>query len=129
MLPTIAALIDTTLPKNKIDGLDASGIWKGTVNQSPREEFLYYTSRGAIEGIRSHNWKLLVKKPRARRRGNANPSGVQSTQVFLFNLAADIGEQNNLAEIKPEIVKTLRTRMENLDAEITKNARAPWIKK
>ncbi len=116
------------MPKNKIDGLDASEIWKGTVNQSPREEFLYYTSRGAIEGIRSHNWKLLVKKPRTRRRGNENPSGIPPSQVFLFNLAADIGEQNNLAEINPAIVKTLRTRMEKLDAEITKNARAPWFK-
>jgi len=33
-----------------------------------------------------------------------------------------------LAEINPAIVKTLRTRMEKLDAEITKNARAPWFK-
>ena len=128
ILPTIAALIGTILPKIKIDGLDVSGIWKGTVNQSPRNEFLYYTSRGAIEGIRSQNWKLLVKKPRARRRGNASQSDGQPAQVLLFDLAADVGEQNNLAQTKPEIVKNLRARMEIIDAEITKNARAPWIK-
>ena len=128
ILPTIAALIGTTLPKKKIDGLDVSGIWKGTVKQSPRNEFLYYTSRGAIEGIRSQNWKLLVKKPRARRRGNASQSDGQPAQVLLFDLAADVGEQNNLAQTKPEIVKNLRARMEIIDAEITKNARAPWIK-
>ena len=128
ILPTIAALIGTTLPKKKIDGLDVSGIWKGTVKQSPRNEFLYYTSRGAIEGIRSQNWKLLVKKPRARRRGNASQSDGQPAQVLLFDLAADVGEQNNLAKTKPEIVKNLRARMEIIDAEITKNARAPWIK-
>ena len=128
ILPTIAALIGTTLPKKKIDGLDVSGIWKGTVKQSPRNEFLYYTSRGAIEGIRSQNWKLLVKKPRARRRGNASQSDGQPAQVLLFDLAADVGEQNNLAQTKPEIVKNLRARMEIIDAEITKNARAPWVK-
>jgi arylsulfatase A-like enzyme len=127
VLPTIAALIETPLPKNKIDGLDASGIWKGTVNQSPRKEFLYYTSRGAIEGIRSDNWKLLIKKPRVRRNGNANRSDIQSSKIFLFNLAADIGEKNNLAEKNPKIVRDLRGRMQSLDSEITKNARLPWF--
>jgi hypothetical protein len=39
-----------------------------------------------------------------------------------------MGEQNNVAEAYPEIVKQLRTRMQELDAEITENARAPWIK-
>ena len=69
VLPTIAALTGKPLPvTNKIDGMDVSSLWKGTVKKSPRKEFLHYTSRGAIEGIRSGNWKLLVKKPRAPRR-------------------------------------------------------------
>ena len=69
-----------------------------------------------------------MKKPRARRRGNASQSDGQPAQVLLFDLAADVGEQNNLAQTKPEIVKNLRARMEIIDAEITKNARAPWVK-
>ena len=129
VLPTIAALTGKPLPAtNKIDGLDASGLWKGTVKESPREEFLHYTSRGAIEGIRSGNWKLLVKKPRAPRRPKAKQPNNRPPQVFLFDLAKDVGEQNNLAQAKPEIVKELQTRMEALDAEIMKNARKPWFK-
>ena len=63
ILPTIAALTGEPLAgTNKIDGMDVSGLWKGTSKQSPRKEFLYYTSRGAIEGIRRDNWKLIVKK-------------------------------------------------------------------
>ena len=120
VLPTIAALSGKALPKGKkIDGLDASGLWKGTQKKSPRTEFLHYTSRGEIEGLRSENWKILVKKPR---RGNAKP------QVMLFNLAKDLGEQNNLAESKPDVVKRLQARMAELDGEITKNARSPWHK-
>jgi len=46
----------------------------------------------------------------------------------LFNLSKDVGEKNNLAQAKPEIVKELQARMEALDAEITKNARTPWFK-
>ena len=121
VLPTIAALTGKPLPSGKkIDGMDASGLWKGTIKKSPRKEFLHYTSRGGLEGLRSGNWKLLVKKPR---RNNARPP-----QIFLFDLAKDMGEKNNLAQAKPEIVKELQARMEALDAEITKNARRPWFK-
>ena len=121
LLPTIAALTGKPLPsKNKIDGVDASGLWKGTAKKSPRKEFLHYTSRGDIEGIRSGNWKLLVKKPR---RNNADKA-----QLHLFDLAKDVGEKNNLADAKPSVVKELQARMKELDAEITKNARSPWFK-
>jgi len=122
ILPTIAALTGKPLPsKKKIDGLDVSGLWKGTAKKSPRKEFLHYTSRGDLEGIRSGNWKLLVKKPR---RNNAG-----KVQLYLFDLAKDMGEKNNLAQAKPTVVKELQARMKALDAEITENARSPWFKK
>ena len=122
LLPTIAAITGKPLPKEKkIDGLNVSGLWKGTEKNSPRTEFLHYTSRGDLEGIRSGKWKLLIKKP--RRNPNNKPP-----EVFLFDLSKDLGEQNNLAEAKPAIVRDLRARMETLDAEITKNARSPWLK-
>ena len=63
---------------------------------------------------------MLVKKPRRNNGGKA--------QLHLFDLAKDIGEKNNLAEAKPAVVKQLQARMQELDAEITKNARAPWFK-
>jgi arylsulfatase A len=69
-----------------------------------------------------------VKKPRAPRRPNAKQSNNRPTQIFLFDLSKDLGEQNNLAEAKSDVVKELRARMEALDAEITKNARQPWLK-
>ncbi len=122
LLPTIAAITGKALPKGKkIDGLNVSGLWKGTEKNSPRTEFLHYTSRGDLEGIRSEKWKLLIKKP--RRNPNNKPP-----EVFLFDLSKDLGEQNNLAEAKPVVVRDLRSRMETLDAEITKNARSPWLK-
>ena len=122
LLPTIAAITGKALPKGKkIDGVNVSGLWKGTEKNSPRTEFLHYTSRGDLEGIRSEKWKLLIKKP--RRNPNNKPP-----EVFLFDLSRDLGEQNNLAEAKPAVVRDLRARMETLDAEITKNARSPWLK-
>ncbi|MEZ6034533.1 MAG: sulfatase [Planctomycetaceae bacterium] len=133
VLPTLATLIGSPLPNaQKIDGMDVSGLWLGTATTSPREEFLYYTSQGAVEGLRQGNWKLLVKNPAAPRQGqNAIADSRQKTQepeVLLFNLTNDLGEQSNQANAHPEIVSRLRARLEELDAEITQNARAPWIK-
>ncbi|HIA20548.1 MAG TPA: arylsulfatase [Planctomycetaceae bacterium] len=122
VLPTIAAITGKPLPeKNKIDGMDMSRLWMGKTEKSPREEFVYYTSRGELEGIRQGNWKLLVKK---RRGQTAN-----DPQILLFDLSKDVGEKNNQAEEHPQIVNQLRSRMQQLDAEITANARAAWFKK
>ena len=124
LLPTIAALTGKTLPKNNlIDGLDISGLLFGSIDKSPRTEFIHYTSRGDLEGIRQGDWKLLVKKAR-NQRNNTPP---KPPQVFLFNLSNDLGEQTNLAEKHPDLVAKLKARMMEVDAEITDNARSPWF--
>ena len=126
ILPTIAALTGAPLPAGKkVDGLDVSSLWLGKAKESPRKEFLHYTSRGDLQGIRQGSWKLLVKNPRARKNKNAPAN---AAQVLLFDLSKDLGEQNNLAAQHPDVVKKLRQRMEALDKEITSNARAPWTK-
>ncbi|MBA62996.1 MAG: arylsulfatase [Planctomycetaceae bacterium] len=128
ILPTIASITGSKLPrKTKIDGLDISGLLTGKTDSSPRTEFMHYTSRGDLEGIRQANWKLLVKKPRQTRNNNQT-NQAQQPQIMLFNLDIDLGETNNLASANPEIVERLTARMTELDAEITKNARSPWLK-
>ncbi|MCS5539767.1 MAG: hypothetical protein NZ804_07220, partial [Roseibacillus sp.] len=109
----------------KVDGLDVSSLWLGKARESPRKEFLHYTSRGELQGIRQGSWKLLVKNPRARKNKN---SPANADQVLLFDLSKDLGEQNDLAGQHPDVVNELRQRMELLDKEITTNARAPWTK-
>lgn len=129
VLPTIAAITGQSLPgEKKIDGVDVSNLWMGKSEKSPRTEFVHYTSQGKLEGIRQHNWKLLVKQPRQARRNNSAPAAGRRPQILLFDLSQDLGEQTNLAEKHPEIVDRLKMRMQELDAEITANARSPWIK-
>ncbi|MDB4652277.1 sulfatase [Verrucomicrobia bacterium] len=126
VLPTIAAITGTALPEDKkIDGMDVTGLWEGTAVQSPRNEFVHYTSVGKLEGLRQGDWKLLVKQASSRRnqQGEKKPP-----QIMLFDLKNDLSEQNNLAGQYPEMVQKLRKRMKTLDQEITINARAPWIK-
>ena len=124
LLPTIASLTKTPLPSDKkIDGLDISKLLT-TDDKTPRSEFVYYTSRGDIEGLRQGKHKLLVKGPRNKKK---NPKA--KAEVMLFDLEADLGEKNNLAESKPEVVAKLKARMLELDAQIAKEARQPWFKK
>ena len=123
LLPTIASLTKTPLPSDKkIDGLDISKLLT-TDDKTPRNEFVYYTSRGDIQGLRQGKHKLLVKGPRNKKR-----SPKAKAEVMLFDLDADLGEKNNLAESKPEVVAKLKARMLELDAQIAKEARQPWFK-
>lgn len=118
LLPTIAALTGTPLSADRtIDGVDISPLLTSDT-KSPRHEFLYYTTKGQIEGIRQGDWKLLVKK--AGGKGKPN--------IMLFNLAEDIGEKSNLTAENPEIVERLRQRMIELDAAIEAGARPVWKK-
>ncbi len=128
LLPTIAELTKTPLPKGKkIDGLNAASLLEGG-NDSPRKEFIYYTSRGDLEGLRQGKWKILVKKKRKPRNAGKNWKA-PAPEILLFDMENDLGEKNNLADDNPQKVKELTASMNVLDAEITKNAREPWYKK
>ena len=127
LLPTIAALTASQLPQErKIDGVDISALLADPKTETARKEFLYYAKNGNLEGIRQGKWKLLKRK-KHRKRGEPKSDTPQFT-VMLYDLADDIGEQKNLAEKNPERVKALLQRMEEVDAEIEKNARPVWEK-
>jgi arylsulfatase A len=80
--------------------------------KSPRQEFLYYSARGKLNGIRQGDFKLRKVK---------NRKGKET--IELYNLTKDISEKNNLAEDMPEKVEALTKSMLELDAEISKNKR------
>ena len=68
LLPTFASILKSSLRSRKIDGMDMKNILFAA-GKSPRKEFLYYTSRGEIEGIRQGKWKLLQKKKNRSKNG------------------------------------------------------------
>jgi arylsulfatase A len=134
LLPSIASIVGHPLPPDReIDGLDVSPLWMGTAEASPREEFLYYTAHGVIEGLRQGKWKLLVKRPSPPRgKGKAKAEAEvekAAPTILLFDLEADLGEQRDLAAAHPEIVERLRLRMEALDRDLAAKARPAWEKR
>jgi arylsulfatase A len=108
LYPTFAAMAGVELPEGRIiDGRDIRPLMAGREGaRSPHEAFFYYSSGGKLEGVRRGRWKLLVRK-----------------QTELFDLAADIGESNNLAEKHPELVKELRQLMSQFDRDLSKKVR------
>eukprot|EP00903_Cladosiphon_okamuranus_P003635 g3633.t1 len=113
LLPSIISLTGGELPEGTIiDGMDLSSTITGEP-AAKREEMIYYTSKGQLQGLRSGKWKLLLPMK-------------AKDELSLFNLDEDSSESNNLAKQHPEKIATLTARMNQLDAEITANARPAW---
>ncbi len=120
LLPTIAAITKTSLPASKIDGYDITSAM--TSDTTPRNELVFYSAQGDLNGIRIGNWKYLEITTRNQKQKTSE------TRAYLFNLADDISEENNLLEQHPDQVSRLKSRMQELDREITGNARPVWRK-
>ncbi|MGB0745012.1 MAG: sulfatase-like hydrolase/transferase, partial [Opitutales bacterium] len=108
LMPSIAQLSEAELkPRGPIDGFDISAVIHGK-GPSLREEFLYYSRIGKLEGFRKGDWKLRI---------------TPEAGIELFNLADDVGETTNLADRYPARVKSLHARMQSLDDKLTDHIR------
>jgi len=94
-LPTCAQLLDVTAP----DGLDGVSILPTLLAQSGQQQHkhLYWELRGQ-RAARKGKWKAVRLKPG------------QKTQ--LFDLDADVGEQNNVAAQYPEVLAQMEEILE-----------------
>jgi len=92
LFPTICGTAGINIPpKINLDGIDLSPFLKGQVSGSPHGTLFW--SNGPNIAVRHSDWKLIKSYD----------------NTWLFNLANDIGESNNLAKTKPEIVEQLET--------------------
>jgi arylsulfatase A-like enzyme len=134
LLPTIAKLTGSELPKQKIDGTDLSALLLGARGATGRESFAYF-SGSELHAVRRGKWKLhfaheylTVDGPPGKDgkpanhekmkpndikesgiRGIASRHGYKVAKIgpSLFDLEADPGETRNVADRHPEVVKQL----------------------
>ena len=105
LLPTIAALLGTMLPENKIDGKSILPLLEGKKGaKSPHRAFFYRT-----RGVRVGKWKA-IKSEKAK-------------TFELYDLDKDISESKNVAEDNPEIVKQLAKLLKEHQEDLKKNSR------
>ena len=123
--PTILQLTGSPmLPQQHTDGVSLVPLLKG--DQSIDRDAIYwhyphYSNQGGFPGgaIRMGDWKLIER--------------YEDGRVHLYNLAEDIGEQNDVAAEHPERVERMRNRLhrwyEDVDAKFLqakKDGPEPW---
>ena len=132
ILPTIAAICDVKLPKNRIDGVNMLPILRGDMDNQPRKYFYYYYRRNDLQAVRRDNWKLVLPhKGRSyigQLPGNdgfpgPSPENFEYLQG-LYDLRRDPAEaydvQTKYPEILAELLKVAEEAREDLGDDITK---------
>ena len=90
---TIAAAAEVNVPADReIDGVDLLPFVTGDRSEDPHEAIFWRT--GTYRAVRSGDWKLQLSDP--------------DETPFLYNLADDPTEQNNLATTAPMELKRLK---------------------
>jgi len=112
---TMAATAGAELPVGrKLDGVNILPVLLEGRKLPERTVFWRTSGQGAA---RKGPWKLIM---RGKKQG-------EYTFVGLFNVDDDIGEDNNLAEAQPQMVKMLKAEFEAWEKDVT--AGVKWIRK
>jgi arylsulfatase A-like enzyme len=114
ILPTALAAVGAQAKADwKLDGVNLLPYLTGEYPGAPHEAL--YWRFGEQMAIRQGDWKL-VKAPGAGAEFAERRSRATTEGAHLYNLVADIGEQNNLAAKEPERVKQLAAAWEKWNA-------------
>ena len=104
VLPTLAAAAAARLPSGRvIDGINLLPF--ATEHAASVKRTLFWRS-GSYEAMRDGDWKLQISR---------NPP-----RIWLFNLAADPTERNELSKSRPDIVAQLRAELAAHDRQMAK---------
>lgn len=117
ILASLAAMVGVELP----DSLDSKNMLPALLGESPkgRDHLVEQSSDGLA--LRQGKWKYIVAGPRSgwayhRHNREASPLNVPSLEpgAYLFNLAADPQETQNLADERPEKLKQMKRLLEKI---------------
>lgn len=119
--PTLAELCDVPLPKHRIDGKSLVEVIHSPQARSPHDVFVWQ-SGGKKEdpqwAVREGDWKLLHSPL-----NDKLFSGQEHAQkLYLFNIAKDVGEQNNEAAQHPQVVERLTRKYHEWAEDVSTNA-------
>ena len=107
VMPTLAEVAGVDAPDG-IDGISFLPTLLGRSGKQKKHDFLYweFTGYGGQQAVRMGPWKAV--RQNMLQKNNPDP-----LKIELYNLADDIGEQNDLAAERPEIVDKARKLMKS----------------
>ena len=107
LYPTFARLAGVEVPTDRV--IDGKNIWPLMSGEpdakTPHDAFFYYKGNN-LGAVRSGKWKLHLK-----------------AKTELYDLEADIGESQNVADKHPDVVERLTKRATQFDAQLKNNTR------
>ncbi|WP_321347674.1 arylsulfatase [uncultured Draconibacterium sp.] len=107
VFPTVAEITGISTP----DSIDGISFLPTLIDkkQSAQHEYLYWEfhEMGGRQAVRKGDWKLV----------HYNVFTSEKTTTELYNLASDVGEENNLAAEHPELVEELNALIEKSHTE------------
>ena len=113
IFPSFATLAEIPLKpehtRGPIDGHDLSDFFLGKTKTTTRDEIMFYTNQGYLQGFRKGDYKI---------RTHGGPQ--------LYAITKDPGETNNLYKESPEHIerfKTMHARMKEIEADWKTNSR------
>jgi len=126
ILPTVASLTGSEMPRNKIDGIDFLPYLTGKTEEPAREYLCFYFNRNSLEGITDGRYKLIFphryQSYEVNAPGNDGVRGATAMrevlQEELYDIAHDAGERNNLYEQLPEVVAKLEAAADAMRADL-----------
>lgn len=125
ILPTLAEITGSTLPEHKIDGVSILSLLNGTEDANPRDHLYYYYQKNSLEAVRKDHWKLVFPHPSRSYEGiipgNDGWPGEYNqieTELALYDLRRDPGEEYDVKEQYPEIVAALEELAEKARADL-----------
>lgn len=114
LLPTLAKLGGAEIPGDRIiDGHDIRPLLHGEPGTASPTKAFYYYQHTHLQAVRCGKWKLILPRP-AKSLTTAHwavymkpEDGIGVETPMLFDLEADVGEQNDVARKHPEAVRKL----------------------
>ena len=129
LLPTICAITDSELPKNKIDGISVLNAFKNMEMPELDDRFYYYHKGYNLLGVRQRNWKYLA--PSTYNEiiipGEDAKSGTNNWETdfpeALFDLSSDVRELDNRLNDNLEKAAFLKQQLAVFQKELEQEAR------
>jgi arylsulfatase A-like enzyme len=112
---TILGAADAQIPADaRLEGINLLPILEG---RSPIVERTLFFRVPRQRAVRMGDWKLLADSA-----GGGTGPGAGGPWL-LFNLREDIGERNDLARTRPDLVRQMRTRLDEWEADVNREAK------